>query len=236
MRTEHTPGKLIVFEGAEGVGKSTQVGLLLEALSDAGVSAATFREPGGTGTGDLIRSLLLDPRSKLGAAAEALLFMASRAELCEREIRPALTRGVIVVLDRFFLSTYAYQIAGRGLPEAEVRAANALAIGGLVPDLTLLLDLPGTSGLERASSRGGADRMEQSSGDFHARVRDAFREYSVGEWTALHPECGSIVRIDGSGPRAAVFARVVGELATRLPDVFGVLRAAAPAGTERGNQ
>lgn len=235
MRTEHARGKLIVFEGAEGVGKSTQVGLLLEALSDARVPAVTFREPGGTDTGDVIRSLLLDPRSKLGAAAEALLFMASRAELCEGEIRPALTRGAIVMLDRFFLSTYAYQVAGRGLPEDEVRAANALATGGLVPDLTLLLDLPGTSGLDRASSRGDTDRMEQSAEDFHARVADAFRTYATGEWSALHPECGPIVRIDGSGPRDTVFARVVGELATRLPDVFGVLRA-APAGTDRGKR
>ena len=235
MRTDHARGKLIVLEGAEGVGKSTQVGLLLEALSAAGVPAVTFREPGGTDMGDVIRSLLLDPRSKLGAAAEALLFMASRAELCEREIRPALTRGAIVVLDRFFLSTYAYQIAGRGLPENEVRAANALATGGLVPDLTLLLDLPGTSGLDRASSRGDTDRMEQSAGDFHARVVDAFRVYATGEWSALHQECGSIVRIDGSGPSDTVFARIVDELATRLPDVFGVLRA-TPAGTDRGKR
>jgi dTMP kinase len=221
-------GRLIVFEGPEGVGKSTQVGLLMEALGASGAAAVTFREPGGTPSGDAIRSLLLDPGSELGPAAEALLFMASRAELCAREIRPALDRGLIVVLDRFFLSTYAYQVAGRGLPEEGIRAANSLATGGLVPDLTFILDLPVSSGLERAASRGARDRMEQSADDFHARVASAFRSFAGEDWMAAHPECGSIVRIDAEGTRESIFARIVDELSARLPSEFGALRSRAP--------
>jgi dTMP kinase len=219
-RTMTERGRLIVFEGAEGTGKSTQIALLMSALSAATVPAVTFREPGGTSTGDAIRAILLDPSSRLGAAAEALLFMASRAELCEREIRPALERGLVVVLDRFFLSTYAYQIVGRGLDEAEIRAANRLATGGLVPDLTLLLNLHGDSGLARAAARGARDRMEQVDGDFHRRVADAFRAFTDAAWIASHPECGRIVRVDATGSRDDVFVRVMDAVAANLPGAF----------------
>ena len=129
-------GRLIVFEGVEGAGKSTQLERLGGHLARAGVSHREFREPGGTALGDSIRQLLLDPLSTVSARAEALLFMASRAELVSRELRPALESGTIVLLDRFFLSTYAYQIAGRGLAESDVRSANMMATDGLVPDLT----------------------------------------------------------------------------------------------------
>lgn len=221
-------GRLIVFEGPEGAGKSTQLDLLLRALQGAGVEAASFREPGGTPAGDAIRSLLLDPASQLSAATEALLFMASRAELCEREVRPALERGLVVLLDRFFLSTYAYQIAGRGLPEREIRAANLLATGALVPDLTILLDHPVAAGLERAASaRGGRDRMEQSADDFHDRVAAAFREFAAPEWLRAHPEVGVVVRVDATGTREEVFDRVLDVLESRLPGELGALRPAA---------
>jgi dTMP kinase len=222
--------RLIVFEGAEGTGKSTQIALLLSALSKSGVPAVTFREPGGTTTGDAIRALLLDPASRLSAASEALLFMASRAELCEREIRPAIERGLVVVLDRFFLSTYAYQIVGRGLDEDDVRAANRLATGGLVPDLTLLLDLHGEAGLARAAARGTQDRMERVAGDFHRRVADAFRVFTDDAWIASHPECGRIVRVDASGSRADVFGRVVDTLDGHFPGEFGLVTEARAQG------
>src|SRR5512142_1631622 len=133
-------GKLVVFEGSEGAGKSTQLRMLASRLGAAGIPVVPLREPGGTVVGDVIRGILLDPRSEISPAAEALLFMASRAELVRSEIEPALKRGDIVLMDRFFLSTYAYQIAGRGLSEPYVRDANCLATGGLVPDLTILLD------------------------------------------------------------------------------------------------
>lgn len=217
-------GRLLVFEGAEGVGKSTQIGLLLDALSEARVAHLALREPGGTALGDEIRRLLLDPaRDDVAARAEALLFMASRAQLVEREIGPALARGDVVVLDRFFLSTYAYQIAGRGLPEAEVRQANDFATGGLVPDLTLFLELPPAEGMARAEARGGRDRMERSGDDFHGRVAAAFASFATPSWQAAHPECGPIARVDASGSESAVHERISTLLAARWPETFRTL-------------
>src|SRR6267142_814120 len=132
---------LIVLEGPEAIGKSTQLRLLQGWLHESEIEVLSVREPGGTPVGDRMRSILLDPGSLLSSRSEALLFMASRAELVDQVIRPALQKGTVVLLDRFFLSTYAYQIAGRGLEEADVRAANHLATGGLVPTLTMLLRL-----------------------------------------------------------------------------------------------
>lgn len=214
------PGRLIVFEGAEGAGKSTQLRLLAEWLAARGRTVVAVREPGGTILGDEIRRILLDPASDIVPRAEAHLFMASRAQLVEREIRPALARGDDVLLDRFFLSTYAYQVAGRGLAEGEVRTANALATAGLVPDLTLLLALPVEEGLRRAAARGGADRMEGEGAEFHARVATAFSAYAEPAWQAEHPECGPIVAVDASGAPGDVSARIARELAGRWPETF----------------
>lgn len=217
-------GGLVVFEGAEGVGKSTQVDILLRRLKDAGIAAVSFREPGGTPVGDQIREILLHPGNVIAPVAEALLFMASRAELCDREIAPAIAEGKVVVLDRFFLSTYAYQIAGRGLGEEDVRSANRLATRGLVPDLTLLLDYPVKRGLERAVGRGSRDRMEQLDEEFHERIGQAFAMFASEEWTARHPECGRIVSVDARGSAEEVAARVADALADNLPDKFWMLR------------
>ena len=217
-------GKLIVFEGAEGAGKTTQIRLIAERLGSAGVSVVAVREPGGTPVGDAIRGILLDSEHHINPAAEALLFMASRAELIAREIQPALARGDMVLLDRFFLSTYAYQIVGRGLPEDEVRAANRLATGGLVPDLTLLLDIPPAEGLERADARGKRDRMERSGDDFHLRVGNAFRKFVEPTWQKSHPECGPIKLIDGTGDEATVLKRIFSALSSAFPQPFGSLK------------
>src|SRR3954468_18519204 len=122
-----TRGILIVFEGPEGAGKSTQLRLLADWLGQRGHDVVAVREPGGTVIGDEIRRLLLDPASDIVPRAEALLFMASRAQLVEREIRPALDSGSVVLVDRFFLATYAYQGVGRGIPETELQVANAMA-------------------------------------------------------------------------------------------------------------
>jgi dTMP kinase len=219
----HT-GRLVVLEGPEGAGKSTQM-LRLEAFLRAqGIQFSGFREPGGTPLGNEIRRLLLEPGREITPRAEALLFMASRAQLVEREIRPALAEGRLVLLDRFFLSTYAYQIAGRGLPEAEVVAANAFATGGLVPDLTLVLDLAPAEGLARAGTRGGGghDRIEGSGSEFHDRVARAFVTYLTDDWQAAHPECGRIARIDARGDQEAVFARIRKALADRWPESFAI--------------
>jgi dTMP kinase len=213
-------GKLLVLEGAEGAGKTTQIRLLAEHMTKAGVPCVAVREPGGTPVGDAIREILLDPERQITASTEALLFMSSRAELIAREIKPSLSEGKTVLLDRFFLSTYAYQIAGRGLPEEEVRAANRLATAGLVPDLTLLIDISPSTGLERADARGSRDRMERADDDFHRRVAEAFRSFTNKQWQHSHPECGPIMLIDGSGDENAVFARVVAALRSSFPKQF----------------
>ena len=217
-------GKLIVFEGAEGAGKTTQIRLIAERLAVAGVPVLAVREPGGTPVGDAIREILLDSEHHINQAAEALLFMASRAELIAREVGPALAKGDIVLLDRFFLSTYAYQIVGRGLAEDEVRAANRLATGGLVPDLTLLLDVPPAEGLGRADARGKRDRMERSGDEFHHRVGNAFRRFVEPEWQRSHPECGPIELLDGTGDEEAVQKRVVSALVSAFPQPFGIIK------------
>ena len=200
---------LIVLEGPEAVGKSTQVRRLIEWLRGAGADVVPVREPGGTPVGDELRRIVLDPSSHLSSRAEALLFMASRAELVEQVIRPALAAGKVVLVDRFFLSTYAYQIHGRGLDAGDVRAANHFATGGLVPDLTLLMRLPLAESLRRMEDRRtGQDRMERSSRDFHERVAAAFEEFAGQTWQAAHPECGKIVGIDATGSEAEVFGRL----------------------------
>ncbi|HEU4988528.1 MAG TPA: dTMP kinase [Gemmatimonadaceae bacterium] len=209
-------GPLIVFEGAEGVGKSTQLRRVASWLESGGRVVHALREPGGTPLGDEIRRLLLDPASDITPRAEALLFMASRAQLVETLVRPALAAGHVVLLDRFFLSTYAYQGAGRGLPEAEVRQANAVATGGLVPDITLLMTLPVREGLARAERRGARDRMERNADEFHHRVSAAFAAFAAPAWQAAHPECGPIVTVDASGPEAEVFARITNVISARL--------------------
>jgi dTMP kinase len=211
-------GRLIALEGPEGVGKTTQLRRLVAHLERAGVPVLALREPGGTDAGDAIRDLLLHSAHDLAPAAEALLFMASRAELVARAVRPALARGTVVLLDRFFLSTYAYQVAGRGLPEEEVRAANQLAVGGLVPDLTLLLDSP--HGQERVGRRPVRDRIERSGEEFHETVQEAFRRFADAGWQRAHPECGNVVLVDAGGSVDEVFERLLAVLATRWPENF----------------
>jgi dTMP kinase len=216
-------GRLIVFEGAEGAGKSTQLRLVADWLAARHGRAhhvLSVREPGGTVVGDEIRRLLLDPSSDIVPRAEAFLFMASRAQLVECEIRQALDAGDTVLVDRFFLSTYAYQGAGRGLPEPELRAANAMATNGLVPDLTLLLALSPDEGLERALARGGHDRMERAELAFHERVSRAFEAFTARAWQDAHPECGPVTLVDGAGDQQTVFARVLKTLASRWPEIF----------------
>ena len=220
--TRVTRGRLIVFEGGEGAGKSTQLRRLVTRLTAIGVPHRTFREPGGTPAGDRIRDLLLHTESPLAATTEAALFIASRAELVATEVRPALDAGTPVILDRFLLSTYAYQIHGRGLPEADVRAANRLATGGLAPDLTILLLLAAETGLARAGSRSGADRIERAERDFHVRVAVAFARFATAAWQHEHAECGRIVAVPAEGSEAEVGARVLSAVEQHCPDLLSV--------------
>lgn len=211
---------LLVFEGPEGAGKSTQLRLLSEWLASRGREVIAVREPGGTILGDEIRRVLLDPGSDIVPAAEALLFMASRAQLVERVLRPAVGERSIVLVDRFFLSTYAYQGAGRGIPDHDLVAANRMATRGLTPDLTVLLDLPTDVGFQRVARRGAHDRIEQAATDFHARVAAEFRRFATAEWQQRHPECGPIAVVDACGTEGEVFARVHALLRDRWPTFF----------------
>jgi dTMP kinase len=213
-------GQLIVLEGVEGVGKTTQIRLLGEWLAEQGIPSFTIREPGGTPLGDEIRRLLLDSHLSVSDRAEALLFMASRAQVTADEIVPRLDRGEIVLADRFFLSTYAYQCGGRGLPDAVVREANRLATGDLVPDLTVLLDLPVRDGLARVEQRGARDRIERSGDGFHERVGAAFLRFREPQWLAAHREVGPVVIVAAGGDPEAVHARILEVLAERLPETF----------------
>ena len=211
---------LLVLEGPEGAGKSTQLRLLSEWLVARGHEVVAVREPGGTVLGDEIRRILLDPESDIVPSAEALLFMASRGQLVERVLRPALETNTILLLDRFFLSTYAYQGAGRGMSEEDIATANGIATGGLRPDLTLLLDIDAREGLARVVRRGAHDRMEQAAGAFHERVASAFRRFATPEWQARHPECGPIAVVDARGAESEVFARLHAVLRERWPTFF----------------
>lgn len=213
----------MVFEGAEGVGKTTQVARLVRRLDASGVACEHYREPGGTPLGDDVRGLLLDPGNFVLPRAEALLFMAARAQLVAR-VASRLAAGVTVVLDRFFLSTYAYQIVGRGLPPVEVLAANRLATDGLIPDLTILLVTDLEVSRARMVARGDLDRMEREDAAFHERVGSAFLGAADPAWQKRYPEIGPVVRVDADGTPTTVEDRVAAALAGRLPETFGRLR------------
>jgi dTMP kinase len=213
-------GLLVVLEGPEGAGKTTQHRRLAEWMATLGRPALALREPGGTVVGDEIRRILLDPSSDIVPRAEALLYMASRAQLVESSIRPALERGEVVLLDRFFLATYAYQGKGRGIPDDELRKANDVATQGLRPDLTLFMTLPVEEGLARAKARGGHDRMERAELAFHERVSSAFETFATEEWQQAHPECGPIQIVTAAGTEDEVFARLATALQERWPDTF----------------
>lgn len=212
-------GRLLVLEGGEGVGKTTQWERVGAALRAEGHDVVAVREPGGTAAGDRVRALLLDPEAALAPEAEALLFAASRAQLVREVVRPALARGAVVLVDRFLLSTYAYQGAGRGIPVPALRAINAVATDGLVPDRTLVLRLPLAHGLDRARARarGGADRMEREDLAFHARVEAAFAEALHPAWQAAHPEVGPVCGVDAAGTPDEVTVRCRRALEGVLP-------------------
>jgi len=185
----------VVVEGPEGAGKSTLVRWLGTAFRAEGREVLTVREPGGTPIAEAARKLALKSRHDRAYAAELFLFLAARADLVERVIRPALADGQMVIADRFGLSTIAYQVAGRGLPRGDVEAALRVATGGLTPNLTLILDVPVTVGRERQKVAGKVrDRIEREDDTFHTRVREAYR-------SASGP---GIVHIDASQTRKAV--------------------------------
>lgn len=170
-------GVFVVIEGPEGAGKSTLVRALADRLQAEGRPAVTVREPGGTAVAEAAREVALKFPHDMAPAAELFLFLAARADLVHRVVRPALEAGDVVVADRFDLSTLAYQVAGAGLPYEEVAQAIRLATGGLVPDVTLVLDIPVEVGRERQRvARKVQDRFERQDDAFHRRVLEAYRQ------------------------------------------------------------
>lgn len=189
----------ITLEGVDGSGKSTQAALLAEAL---GPETVSIREPGGTPAAERVRAILADPETPLDPMAELLLFLAARSDLVSTVIRPALDAGRTVVSDRFTDSTVAYQGFVRRLGPDRVRELNATATGGLVPDLTLLVEVPPEEALARATDGG---RFEAEGLEFQLRVADAYREIAGRE-----PD--RIVPIDGTGTTDEVHHRIMAAL------------------------
>lgn len=227
MRERPERGKLISFEGVDGVGKSTVIlgegdtGGVAAHLRAVGVEVLTLREPGGTAIGERIRALLKDPSFAEGESAmhpktEALLFAAARAQIAEEVVKPALLRGAWVLVDRFVHSSIAYQGYGRGLGD-EVAVISRFALGGLWPDRVLLLDL---SDDEAARRRGGRsedeqattfDRIEMAGLSFQARVAEGYRVASAAE-----PEL--IYAVAADGPPREVVRRCLAALMPLMGD------------------
>lgn len=180
-----SPGLLIAFEGPDGAGKSTQIERLSEWLQAQNRETLVTREPGGTGIGERLREILLDPASKgIAWRTEALLYAADRAQHVAEIIRPAMERGAIVISDRYLYSSLAYQGLARGIGIEEVLSVNRWATGGLLPDMVFLLDLSPERAVERTSERrtgndGGRDRIEREGLAFQERVRDAYHHLST---------------------------------------------------------
>ena len=171
----------ITFEGPEGCGKSTHSKKLKSYLEGKGHKVLLTLEPGGTQVGKHIRDILLDPQSVLDETTEVYLFAADRSEHVSKIILPALKDGKIVISDRFVDSTLAYQIGGRGLPEDLVRYVNMISSKGLIPDLTLLLDVSPEIGLKRATQVGSLDRFEKEKIQFHKKVREKYLEIAKND-------------------------------------------------------
>lgn len=164
----------ITFEGPEGCGKSTHSKKIKHYLEEEGHQVLLTLEPGGTQVGRQIRAMLLDPQSVFDETTEVYLFAADRSEHVTKIIKPALAAGKIVISDRFTDSTVAYQIGGRGLPEDLVRYINMVSSQGLIPDLTVLLDISPEIGLKRALQTGAKDRFEKEALEFHQRIRHKY--------------------------------------------------------------
>ncbi|MEE4212138.1 MAG: dTMP kinase [Parvularcula sp.] len=200
----------VTFEGPEGAGKSTQIKLLADRLQTHGYEVLLTREPGGAPEAEALRSLLLDPARRWSAEAEALLMYAARDAHIRTAIEPALSRGEVVLCDRFHDSTEAYQLS----IDSGLLAALKASIVKRLPDLTILFDLPVELGLERAAGRGRADRFEVKGIDYHRQVRARFLEIAARE-----PR--RVVVINASLPMQDVTKSVLSAVRARLPGLLG---------------
>lgn len=199
-------GTFITLEGVDGAGKSTQVSMLVERLRAAGAEVVSLREPGGTPISEKIRSLILDrSNAKMAPECELLLFEAARAQLVREVIEPALGRGATVVCDRFYDSTHAYQAGARGMDDALVTCANELGSCGVVPNLTIVLDMDPKRAFARAEGRGEHDRMEAEGLAFQQRVRADYRALAQREPARVR-------LVDAQGTADEVALRIDAEL------------------------
>ncbi len=201
-------GRFIALEGGEGAGKSTQARLLADALTARGIAVTVTREPGGTAGAEAIRALLLSTEGEGWLPrAEALLFAAARSDHVERLIRPALASGTWVICDRFVDSSRAYQGGGAGLTDAELMDLHRIGSGGLLPDLTLLIDVSPHVAARRLALRdtGGSDRIGGRPAEFHAGVAAAFTRFAEAEPARF-------ARIDGNDSPEATHAQVLAVL------------------------
>jgi dTMP kinase len=218
LASERRPGLFLSFEGTEGSGKTTQMHLLVERLRNSGFGVTENQEPGATSIGTQIRRILLDPaHQEMAPMTELLLMFASRAQAAAEVILPALERGEIVVSDRFTDSTLAYQGEARGLGFDVVLAAHRLALGNLLPDLTICVVVDIEAGLERAHRRNqrsakeaSESRLDQQSLEFHKRVGEGYRKIAARE-------PGRFRMISGAGTPAEVAERVWAAASPLLP-------------------
>jgi dTMP kinase len=208
------PGLFVVLEGTEGSGKSTLAVALADRMRRAGLDPLVVREPGGTRAAEIARQALLDPDHHLGPVAELFFYLAARADLVQELIRPALRQGRVVLSDRFAMSTEAYQMAGRGLPAEVVLPANRAAAGGLVPDLTLILDLTPEAGQARQLAGGKRlDRLDRESWEFHRRVAEYY--------LAVRGE--GVRHLDGALPPDRLLQSAWSEILGVAPERFGAV-------------
>lgn len=198
---------LITFEGIEGSGKSTLIASLTDDLRSAGADVLVTREPGGTALGDALRTIFVDPAARIDPLAEAFLINTSRAQLVSEVIAPALKAGKIVLCDRFFDATVAYQGYGRGLDIEMLLRLSLAATQSIAPNLTLLIDVPPAVSMERVRARGVVDRLEGEDTAFHARVRAGYLE--------LAARFDRIAIIDGTASAAEVHTRAAELIAHR---------------------
>lgn len=207
-------GFFIVLEGPEGSGKSTLMGPLVQRMKASHVEPVVVREPGSTRAAEIARQALLDPEHPVGPLAELFLYLAARADLVQTIIRPALEEGRVVLSDRFALSTEAYQMVGRGLDPALVRAGNWAATQGITPDLTLILDLSPELGQARQVAAGKQqDRLDRESAEFHRRV--------VEYYLAVRGE--GVRHLDGRLPPDQLLQTAWSEVRAAAPALFPVV-------------
>lgn len=210
-------GLLVTFEGGDGAGKSTQIRFLARFLEERGHEVLRLREPGGTAVGEALRRVVLDPaHGAMSDRAELLIYEAARAQIVDEVIAPALARGAVVLCDRFYDSTVAYQGAGRGLDGFFIEAANRFACDGLVPDATILLVAPEDVVRSRMGRRSGADRLERAGDEFHRRVATGFDELAAADPARVRRVCSQQQRTD-------TFRAILNELAPLLPEAAEAL-------------